>query len=38
VGPVEFWVCADEVDHARACLEGLGAPASDGPAPLDDDA
>jgi hypothetical protein len=26
VGPVEFWVCADEADHARACLEGLENP------------
>ncbi|MDR3675399.1 MAG: DUF2007 domain-containing protein [Acidobacteriota bacterium] len=23
IGPVEFWVCADEADRARACLEGL---------------
>ena len=23
VGPTEFWVCADEADHARDCLEGL---------------
>ena len=37
VGPVEFWVCADEVDHARACLEGLSTPTPDGPTPPDDE-
>jgi hypothetical protein len=33
VGPVDFWVCADEAEHARACLEGLGQPASEAAAP-----
>jgi len=36
VGPVEFWVCADEADHARACLEGLR-PSGPEDAPLSDD-
>jgi hypothetical protein len=38
VGPTEFWVCADEADHARACLEGLGEAAPEGAVPSDDDA
>ncbi len=38
VGPAEFWVRADEADHARARLEGLGAPAPEGTVPSDGDA
>ncbi len=38
VGPAEFWVCEDDAEHARARLEGLGAPAKDDPVPSDDDA
>jgi hypothetical protein len=38
VGPAEFWVCADDAEHARARLDGLGAPAPEGPVPSDDDA
>jgi len=38
VGPVEFWVCEDDAEHARARLEGLGAPAPRDPVPSDGDA
>ena len=38
VGPVEFWVCADDAEHARARLQGLGAPTPEGLAPLDNNA
>jgi len=38
VGPAEFWVCADDADHALARLEGLGTPAPEGIVPSDDDA
>ncbi len=36
VGPSELWVCADNVDRARALLDGLGTPASEDTAPPDD--
>ncbi len=38
VGPAEFWVCADDADHARGRLEGLGVPGPEGTMPTDDDA
>jgi hypothetical protein len=38
VGPAEFWVCADDAEHARARLDGLGAPAPEDLVPSDDDA
>jgi len=38
IGPTEFWVCADEAENARACLEGLGEPAPEGTVVADDDA
>ncbi len=37
VGPVEFWVCAHEADHARACLEGLEESVPESTVPSDDD-
>jgi uncharacterized protein (UPF0212 family) len=37
VGPVEFWVRADEAERARACLEGLEKAAPEDTAPPDDD-
>ena len=36
VGPAEFWVRADDADHARERLEGLGAPSLEGTVPSDD--
>jgi hypothetical protein len=38
VGPIEFWVCAEEADHARACLEGLITPIGEDALPADDHA
>jgi hypothetical protein len=38
VGPAEFWVCADDAEHALARLEGLGEPAPEGELPVNDDA
>ncbi len=36
VGPAEFWVRADDADHARERLEGLGAPSLECTVPSDD--
>ncbi len=36
VGPVEFWVCADQSDKARACLEGLEKSVPEDGAPQED--
>lgn len=38
VGPTEFWVCADEAERARACLEGLGESVPEEILPADDEA
>ena len=38
LGPTEFWVRADEAEHALARLEGLGEPAPEGELLVNDDA
>jgi hypothetical protein len=38
VGPVEFWVRADEAEKATACLEGLGTTASQDTQPSEETA